>query len=145
MVGLALHGRQVGRNAETWRSRRGPSARFSFGKVMALVVTIAFLIGIVVCGPAEHAALETETPSAAQVVASTVEAPAVIKVAGDHKAPVKKALSACTGHCAAHGVSLPVSFAPETVAFANRAVWQPQQDQRLLGDRAVLLDRPPRA
>ncbi|GEM_PF-2602011 len=145
MAGLALLGRQIGRNAEAWRSRRAPSVRFSFGKAMALFVTIAFLLGIVICGPAEHAALETETPVASQVVASTVQSPVMIKAAGDHKAPVKKSLAACTGHCSAHGVSLPVSFAPETVAFEHRAVWLAEQDQGLLIERPVLLDRPPRA
>lgn len=145
MVGLALHGWQVGGNAEKRRSRRAQPVRFAFGKAMALLVTIAFLLGIVVCGPAEHAALETETAVASQSVAMNAPAPAVIKLAGDHKLPVKKTLATCTGHCSAHGVSLPVSFAPETAAFEHRADWQPVPDQGLLVQRTVLLDRPPRA
>jgi hypothetical protein len=145
MVGLALHGWQVGGNAAKRRSRRGQPVRFTFGKAVALFVTVVFLMGIVICGPAEHAALETETSVASQVMASNVQAPAVIKVAGDQKVPVKKTLAACTGHCSAHSISLPVSFAPQTVAFEDRAAWQPVQDQGLLIERPVLLDRPPRA
>ena len=145
MAGIAPLRRQVGRYADTWRSRRAPSSRFSFGKAWALFVTCTFILGIVICGPAEHAALETETQVASQIVMSSVQAPAWIKTAGDQKTPIKRTLTACTGHCSAHGISLPVSFAPEMIAFEHRAVWLAEPDVGLLIDRSVLLERPPRA
>lgn len=145
MAGLALYGWQAGGNATKRRARRGQPVRFTFGKAVALFVTVVFLMGIVICGPAEHAALETETSVASQVMASNVQAPAVVKVAGDHKVPAKKPLATCTGHCSAHSISLPASFSPQTAAFEDRAAWRPVQDQGLLIERSVLLDRPPRA
>ena len=145
MAAMALQDRQRGGDAVTRCSRRAAGARLGLGRILALFVTIAFLFGIVVGGPAEHAAFEGEPSSAVHVLASNPSSPASLKAPGDHKAPVNKALDACTGHCAAHGTSLPASFALEAVTIAERAPWQPEQDHRLVAGRPMLLDRPPRA
>lgn len=145
MAAFALHARYLDSSVGPRRSRRVGVTRFGFGQLLPLLLVVAFLIGTLVCGPAEHAALETSPTAALPMATSNLETPALLKVADDHKAPVKKSLDACTGHCATHSVSLPAAFALETASFSKRATWLPQQDTLRLTNRPALLDRPPRA
>ncbi|NQE65331.1 hypothetical protein E1H18_1112 [Caulobacter sp. RHG1] len=145
MAAMAFHARALGGETALRISRRGGAVRRAVAKLMVMLVAMVFVFGVVVCGPAEHEAMESLRSTAPLTLTIEGNAPAVLKDSGERQAPAKSTAIACTGHCVTHGLSLPTSFAAEAVAVASPADWRPEQDSRPLTARADLLDRPPRA
>ncbi|MBP7703708.1 MAG: hypothetical protein KA105_00325 [Caulobacter sp.] len=111
---------------------------------LVLIMAIVFAFGFIACGTSAHAALdaiEGATLASSTAQATTMAAPK----APDQPAPMKKTLDLCTGHCMAHVLSLPAAVVEQATPMTHATVWRLRQDHLLLGDRTVILDRPPRA
>lgn len=117
--------------------------------VFATLLIFAFVLGSVMCGPAEHLLLEAQQPTLSQVAsvdnatASRLDAD-VAKAPVGHKTPTKSPVPLCTGHCAAHFMSLPVQFAQAVAPFELPIVWAFSHDRRVQISDPSRLERPPR-
>lgn len=127
------------RRAPSWRGRLADV--WSDGrKLLIAILSLSFLLGIVICGPAAHQALEPSSPIGIQAVERVAQSAPV-----EHGAPIKSKLPGlCTGHCVAHSLTLPAQFLQAVVPFARRTVWLVVDDQWSQASRPERLERPPR-
>ncbi|MDP1909291.1 MAG: hypothetical protein Q8K85_13405 [Hyphomicrobium sp.] len=106
---------------------------------MTAFLVFAVIFGSVICGPAAHQLLEGDIAVSVQSVGDVAEA------SGEQGAPAKGSVPGlCTGHCAAHALSLPALIAQSNVPFVNRAVWLVINDQWSHASSPARLERPPR-
>lgn len=166
MVGAVIHSQQIEPIARSQRSRAGRNAgrevlqrcqnaaqairiRLPGRLVFATLLIFAFVLGSVLCGPAEHLLLESQQPTLSQVASvdsatvSRLDAE-IAKAPVGHTAPTKSPLPLCTGHCAAHFMSLPVQFAQAVAPFELPIVWAYSHDRRVQISDPSRLERPPR-
>lgn len=108
-------------------------------KVLAAFLVFAVIFGSVICGPGAHQLLEGDIAASVQPVGDVAEA------SGQPTQPAKgKVPGLCTGHCAAHALSLPALLAQSAVPFMNRAIWLVVNDQWSHASSPARLERPPR-
>jgi hypothetical protein len=166
MIGAVLHSQQVDLITRSQRSRAGRDRgrdllqhcrdaarsiriRLPGRLVFATLLIFAFVLGSVMCGPAEHLLLEAQQPTLSQVAlvdsatASGVDAEIAQAPLG-HTTPTKSPAPLCTGHCAAHFMSLPVQFAQAVAPFELPIVWEISHDRRVQISDPSRLERPPR-
>lgn len=155
MIGTAIRNQPFGMIACAGRSRvrsgslsasatsfrRGAKYSFSLDvrKVLTAFLVFAVIFGAVICGPGAHQLIEGDIAASVQPVGGVAEA------SGEPAQPAKgKAPGLCTGHCAAHALSLPALIAQPAVPFLNRAVWLVIDDQWSHASSPARLERPPR-
>lgn len=131
-------------------SRGGATARlskwvrglttFDVRRAVVGLFLLAFFVGSVVCGPAEHRTMEVGGQGATPAVSVAA------KTSSGHQAPAKGSPAApCTGHCAAHTIALPAIFSASAAPFVLSAVWSMANDQLVIAALSARLERPPRA
>jgi hypothetical protein len=114
-------------------------AAVDFGRAFVGLIMLAFLIGSVVCGPAEHRMMEVGGQTAASAVSLAS------KTTNGHQTPAKGSPAApCTGHCAAHTIALPAIFSASPAPFVLSAAWNMANDQLVVEALSARLERPPR-
>lgn len=156
MIGTAIRNQPFGMIACSGRSRvrssslsasaksfgrRAQLSSFSYDvrKVFTAFLVFAVIFGSVICGPGAHQLLEGDIAASVQPVGDVAEA------SGGPSQPAKgKAPGLCTGHCAAHALSLPALIAQSAVPFMSRAVWLVIDDQWSHASSPARLERPPR-
>ncbi len=156
MIGTAIRNQPFGMIACAARSRvrSGPfsapaksfrrrakltSLFFDVRKALTAFLVFAVIFGSVICGPAAHQLLEGDIAVSVQSVGDVAEA------SGEPSAPAKGSVPGlCTGHCAAHALSLPALIAQSAVPFMNRAIWLVVDDQWSHASSPARLERPPR-
>jgi hypothetical protein len=166
MVGAVIQSQQVEPIARSQRSHAGRDAgrellrrcrdgarairlRLSGRLVFATLLIFAFVLGSVMCGPAEHLLLEAQQPTLSRVasvdsaMASRVDVE-IAKTPVGHTSPTKSPAPLCTGHCAAHFMSLPVQFAQAVAPIELPIVWEFSHDRRVQISDPSRLERPPR-
>lgn len=106
-------------------------------KLSTLLLALAFLAGAVFYGPAAHRLIEADAPAVA--LARDVAMP------GAPTAPAKgHVVGFCTGHCAAHVLTLPALSPQPIVPMMIQSTWTVVDDQVSQAARPALLERPPR-
>lgn len=116
---------------------------------LSALLICAFVAGTVLCGP-EHERLEGDESAASQTLSVEKAGAAqntaqVAKAPANQTAPSKGAVPAlCTGHCAAHIMSLPIQITQAVVPFELRAAWIVFNDQWMQASSPSRLERPPR-
>lgn len=156
MIGTAIRNQPFGMIACAGRSRvrsgplsasaksfrrhaRLPTLPFDVRKVLTAFLVFAVLFGSVICGPGAHQLLEGDIAASVQPVGEVAE------TSGEPAQPAKgKVPGLCTGHCAAHALSLPALISQSAVPFMNRAVWLVVDDQWSHASSPARLERPPR-
>lgn len=139
-LGTASFAVDVGVLHREVRGLLGAATALSLRQLLTAALMLAFVFGTIMSTPAAHEWFEAE-PAASVQTLDDADA-----LATDQKAPLKKeAGRLCTGHCVAHTLTLPASYALAVAPALQRAIWGLFQDQRLQAARPTLLDRPPRA
>jgi hypothetical protein len=156
MIGTAIRNQPFGKIACAGRSRvrsgslsasaksfgrRAQLSSFSFDvrKALTAFLVLAVIFGSFICGPGAHQLLEGDVAASVQSVGEVAEA------SGEPAQPAKsKVPGLCTGHCAAHALSLPALIGQSAVPFLNRAVWLVVNDQWSHASGPTRLERPPR-
>lgn len=105
---------------------------------LTLLIALLFLTGAALYSPAAHSLIEADAPS----ITLANEA---VNALGEPTTPAKSAMpSLCTGHCAAHVLTLPILSPEPGPPIMVRSVWLVVNDQASQASSPALLERPPR-
>lgn len=125
-----------------WRratvSARAAFLAYDLRMLLTLLLALVFLAGTAFYSPAAHQLIESDA-SAIMLVKEVVKAP------GEPTTPTKNHMPGlCTGHCAAHVLTLPILNPQLTAPIMIRSIWLVVDDQASQASRPALLERPPR-
>ncbi len=156
MSGLAVQSWPVGKNAGGGRSVRRALVRAPSGwprgikdRTASLAhdarIFLAFLLAVTLLAsaafytPSAHQLIESDASAASTLVKETA------KATGEPVAPAKSHMPGlCTGHCAAHFLTLPALSNQAVVPIMIRSAWLVVNDRASTASRPALLERPPR-
>lgn len=133
--------------AEHGRGRAAfPSFSVEARRLLTAFLVFSVVFVSVVYGPTAHQWFERDSSAGVQLVQDVAISADIGKAPAEQGAPAKRGAQAlCTGHCAAHALSLPTLFIQSVVQFVDRAVWPVLDDQWAQVTRPSRLERPPRA
>lgn len=139
MTGTGMHYRPVHGRAVARTARGCAPVDVSANLVISLFLALAVLLSAMVSTNAVHHSFDIEAPqveSVSKASAQTPDAPS---------SPTKSRIPGlCTGHCAAHTLTLPATPPLVFIPYILRAGWWSANDQVTLVSRPALLERPPR-
>lgn len=118
---------------------RRPLALSEARRLLAVVVLFTFGLGALVNGPAAHSWAEGGWSTTTQPLGVVAKASRQTNQIPEQRVPQ------CTGHCAAHAVSLPVLSSQSVEPIVNRTPWRVIDDQQPQNSVAARLERPPRS
>lgn len=105
-------------------------------RLLAVVVLFTFALGALVNGSAAHSWAEGGWSTTMQPLGVVAKASRQTNQIPEQRVPQ------CTGHCAAHAVSLPVLSSQSVEPIVNRTPWRVIDDQRPQDSVASRLERP---